>query len=732
MSLINPADSLERQNEKLHLIARSLMRRVEQKNEDTNLAYQQFERAALLETQVQERTRDLERTLDLLQESNARLEVANLETEAARVTLTDALETINDGFALFDTDDRLVLFNSRFCRGMDDITASLKEGLSFVDYVTLISRSDYLFIPEEDTRENWARQRVARHGDDHGVFNVELHDSRWLQVSEHRTSRGGTVILQTDVTDIIQLERQERDRMRDRQALMLQATLDHLNQGVCIFDSNLVLVGWNKRMDGLLAMPSSRSMPDLSFEVLLDRLGENLVFHGEDNRARLRRWARSTERREPLAFEIDRSDHSIYSVFAREMPDRGFVISFTNVTAEREAAQTLSEMNELLERRVSDRTEELAIALSEAERANASKSRFVAAASHDLLQPLSAAKLFVSSLADRAADDETQLVVRKTEAALQGAEQIIGALLDISKLDAGKAVFRVQPMRLSDVLSPLQNELAPVAAAKGIDLRVVNCALTVRSDPGYLRRIVQNLLTNAIRYTDQGRVLLGVRRAGSFARIEVWDTGRGIAADNQQAVFQEFNRLDASNANTGLGLGLAIVERACRGLGHRLDLCSEPGVGSRFSLDVPIHSAHPLEAGGDIASPRPENEHLNGLLMMLVESDETVAGTLSTMIEDLGAEVIHAHDAEEALTLLHEIQLLPDAFLLSFQLGPVSTGIDLHGQIHKIYGPVTAAILAIDPTPELRATCEQTKLPILSKPIDKEQLRHFLIHCAET
>ena len=155
MALINPADPLERQNEKLLVIAQSLMRRVEQKNEPSGLAYQQFERAALLETEVRERTHDLERALDLLQDSNTRLENANNETEKARSNLTEAIETINEGFALFEPTEGLVLSNSRFCRDFSDVAGLLVKGLSFDDYVSLISQSRVLALPDEDTPADW-------------------------------------------------------------------------------------------------------------------------------------------------------------------------------------------------------------------------------------------------------------------------------------------------------------------------------------------------------------------------------------------------------------------------------------------------------------------------------------------------------------------------------------------------------------------------------------------------
>lgn len=726
MSLINPADTIERQNEKLLQITRSLMRRVEQKTEDSGLAYAQFERAALLEAQVRERTHDLERTLDLLQDSNARLEEANHETETARTNLTEAIETINEGFALFDPNDELVLFNSRFCRDLDDVLPRLEQGLSFQDYVTLVSSSKSLALPRDELRSDWADRRLTRHGERHVVFNVSLEWDRWLQISEHRTSRGGTVILQTDVTNIIRLERLERDRMRDQQAQIFRATLDHLNQGVCIFDNQKVLVGWNARMNRLIQLPKGETGLGLEFTTLVDILQTQLNFSTDFSTRQFVDWALSDDRGRPIAFEVTRKGLQTLSVFAQEMPDRGFVVSFTDVTSEREAARTLSEVNELLERRVAERTQELGVALAEAERANASKSRFVAAASHDLLQPLSAAKLFVSSLSDQLDNGDLQNVLNKAENALSSVEQIIEALLDISRLDSGKAIFDVQPVRLNAILGPLADELTPVALAKGVDLRVIETSLTVESDPGYLRRILQNLISNAVRYTKTGKVLVGVRRYGASARLEVWDTGDGIAEEDQKLIFQEFKRLPSSSRETGLGLGLAIVERACANLGHPLGLWSEPGQGSCFSLNVPVHQGQFSTVPAPLRANPGQGESYKGMIVMLVENDAPLANAIAFMIESWGAEVIHCDSAEETLDLLSDIQMTPDVFLLDYQLGEGLSGIELHQSIARLYGQIPTAIVSADRTRALRKACKTHNLDLISKPIDKVRLFEML------
>lgn len=716
-SLVNPNDSIERQNEKLLTIVQSLMRRVEQKSEQTGLAYQQFERAALLESEVRERTRDLERALDLLQETNARLAIANDETEKARSNLTEAIETVNEGFALFEEDDGLVLSNSRFCRDFLDIESGLVSGLPFEEYVTLISESAFIALPDYQKAQDWAVRRLRTHKDDHAVFNVRLKGDRWLQVSEHRTSRGGTVILQTDVTSIIRNERQERDRMRDRQAEMLQATLDHLNQGVCIFDKTQTLVGWNSHMDGFLTGSPSPNVLGTSFDVLLSRLEGELIFDGTMSADDLRLWGKAEKIRPPIAFEVNRTGSQVLSVFGQEMPDRGFVISFTDVTPERNAAKALSDMNELLEQRVEDRTQELGVALLEAERANASKSRFVAAASHDLLQPLSAAKLFVSSLSEAIATPEAQHVIDKTEMALNSVEQFISALLDISKLDADKAVFEVQPIKLSQIFDPLRNEMTPLAQAKGIDLRVVDSSAVVLSDPGYLRRIVQNLLSNAIRYSDKGKVLLGVRRHAGFVRIEVCDTGIGIAPEDQATIFKEFERLSPTNSDVSLGLGLAIVERACKGLGHKIHLRSERGVGSCFAVDVPC---------SDAALKPPSARHSAEALLLLVEPNVKEAQAMSDAIEHLGAKVLHVQTAQEALSLLEEVQLVPDLMLITLLEDQSDAAQDAMAPFWDGLRAVFCAILIGDQVEARHLKGIPLGVPMMKKPLNLSQIRAFL------
>ena len=422
-SLVNPEDSLERQNEKLTIIASALMGRVEQSTDAAGAAYAQFQRAAVLEEEVRARTRDLERALDLLNESNARLAAANKETEAARSNLANAIETVQEGFALFSPQDELIMCNSRFGMHMPDIRDQLRPGLLFRDYVRIVSTSSFLALPDQETPQSWAESRLNRHKDSSVIFNVRMIQDRWVQVGEHHTPDGGTVILQTDVTDIMRLERQERERILDDQALLIRATLEHLKQGVCIFDRMGRLVGWNQRVGELLSIPMGRFSIGSSFHTIFDRFRTEFAFLEGMRADRVEDWASGVQRNGALSFEVEHRSERTLAVFMQEMPDSGFVISFTDISAERAAIRAISEANESLERRVTERTLDLEDALSEAERANASKSRFVAAASHDLLQPINAAKLLIATLKDSAAETRFAPMVDRLDGSFSSIEQ---------------------------------------------------------------------------------------------------------------------------------------------------------------------------------------------------------------------------------------------------------------------------------------------------------------------
>ncbi|OUS38972.1 hybrid sensor histidine kinase/response regulator [Rhodobacterales bacterium 56_14_T64] len=724
-TLINTTDSLERQNQKLLKIAETLMRRVEQSPSETGLAYAQFERAALLEEEVRNRTFDLEQALDQLNLTNSKLAQANAATESARADLSNAIETIRDGFALFNAGDELVMCNSRFGKWMPDVHPQLIPGLHFKTYVLLVSRSSSLALPKGISPSHWAKRRMLHHRDKHAVFNTRIAGRRWLQVSEQRTSDGGTVILQTDVTDMMRLERRERDRLLDDQARLIRATLDHLDQGVCIFDNHNLLAGSNQRLGELLAMPMHRLTLGNRAERLYQLMRSNGHFPDDASADNVQAWMVSKDARAPLSFEVSVGSRSL-TAFAQQMPGGGFVISFTDVTKERAAAQALAEANESLERRVTERTLELEAALADAERANASKSRFVAAASHDLLQPLSAAKLYMASLAEGISTPHLLGHLDKATNALAGVEDILEALLDISKLDSGRVAVDITDVALSDMLSQLRDELAPLAAKKGLDLRIVLPRATVRSDATFLRRILQNLISNAVRYTNSGKVLVGARRCGDSLRIEVHDTGPGIPEDQHQRVFDEFHRLSTPSRPTeGVGLGLAIVKRACELLDHPLQLRSEFGR-TMFSIVLPTSNAQ--QTMDPVPPVARSQTALPPAIVLLIENDAGLRSALTVTLETWGLDVFACATESEAMSLLQEVDIAPDMVIADYQLDDDLLGSDAITHLRQRHGPLPACLITANRDPEVVAQCKDIGADLLHKPIDPTDLRIVLLN----
>lgn len=724
-SLINPLDSVEVQNKKLSKIVFALMNRVEQATDASGAAYAQFQRAAVLEQDVQNRTKELEHALDLLNESNAQLAQANSETEAARSNLANAIEAIQEGFALFDANDRLVLCNSRFGMHMPDIHDHLLPGLLFDNYVRMVSESSFLSLPPNETPAQWAERRLKRHQETHVIFNVRIIWNRWVQVSEHHTPDGGTVILQTDVSDIMRLQRQERERMLDDQAKLIRATLEHLIQGVCIFDNQARIVGWNHRIAELLPISLSSIRVGTPFETILAKLEGKIKFVAEMTPNAIQDWGRQKSGRVPIRFEIEHGPQTILDVFAQEMPDGGFVISFTDITSETKAIRAIKTANETLEQRVLERTLELEDALAVAERANASKSRFVAAASHDLLQPLSAAKLYIASLDNASSDERARDIIGKAGRALNSVENILEALLDISKLDSGRASFNIGAVSLGVILDQLRDEFSPVAAQKKLDLRFVKTNAVVQSDATYLRRILQNLIGNALRYTDAGKVLVGVRQNKSSVRVEVWDTGPGIPDNKQNIIFGEFQRLNASaSAAEGMGLGLAIVERACSLLNHPLRVESKVGVGTGFLVEIPrtVRSVqHPNQKQEyNIQTIEPN------LVALLIENDVELQGALTITMEQWGIDVLPVLSGSEAISLLHEIDIVPDVILADYQLDLGETGTDAIRQLWSIYGRIPAALITANRTQQVMQDCQKSGIELMYKPISSENLRDYI------
>jgi signal transduction histidine kinase len=416
------------------------------------------------------------------------------------------------------------------------------------------------------------------------------------------------------------------------------------------------------------------------------------------------------------------------------MPDGGIVTTLTDITASVESADALERANETLERRVKERTEELTrlnVALgrakADADEANVSKTRFLAAASHDILQPLNAARLYVTSLVERQGNGEDARLVGNVDASLEAIEEILGAILDISRLDTGAMKPEISSMRIDDLFRQLEVEFAPLAREKGLELVFVPCALPVRSDRRLLRRVLQNLVSNAVKYTPEGKVLVGCRRQKGRLRIDVYDTGLGIPPSKKRVIFKEFQRLDqGAKVARGLGLGLSIVERIAKVLDHRLELHSTPGRGSQFSITVPVASALPSPAQQQREPQRAGAGRLAGMAVLCIDNEPQILDGMEALLGGWGCRVFKGADVETALAELAAAAAVPSGLLIDYHLDN-GNGIDAISALRARFGGGMPAILiTADRSPHVREAAKARDIQVLHKPVKPAALRALL------
>ncbi|MDQ7262976.1 hybrid sensor histidine kinase/response regulator [Paracoccus sp. PS-1] len=372
---------------------------------------------------------------------------------------------------------------------------------------------------------------------------------------------------------------------------------------------------------------------------------------------------------------------------------------------------------------LSERNRELAVARASAEEANRSKTRFLRAASHDLLQPLSAAKLFLSALKDTPLDPLQRELTDRLSGAFESVEELMHAVLDISRLDSQRIEFQRKPVDLGELFRRLAVEYAPMAEAKGLRLSFAPTTAAVESDPTFLRRIAQNLVSNAIKYTDRGGVLVGVRKRGERAWLEIYDTGIGIAAPDRARIFDEFQRIGREGGGVpGMGLGLSIVRRACAKLGHPIAMDSEPGRGTVFRVSLPlvapgVEPARPEGAG--------HGPYLRGRVALVVENDDAMRRALQLVLQDkLGMVARVSGGIAEALAQMGDEP--PDVVIADYNLDNGDTGLEAIAALREAAGQaVPAIVVSARRAPELGAS-QRMGVPVLEKPVRPEDLQAML------
>jgi PAS domain S-box-containing protein len=842
--------ALQHDNHKLRRINAALIERVESGVTRGSDPYAAFQHSVVLAEQVRERTDALNQAMAELKAGNHLLGEARLRAETAHRHLIDAIESISDAFVLFDEQQRIVLFNSRFKAFWAHSRVRIIAGMRLGEVKRLMTANG-LF--SEETR-----------GQPDEPVLYRLQNGRWLQVSERPTQEGGRVFLFTDITDVKLSETVRREQAIAQKSHLLQRAVDNLSQGVAMVNAQGVLELWNRRfleLSGLapvaahrpfneviadselqLLTPASRdgngrliqeceqrlsdgrvleirthplptggyvnTFTDITeryqhaealseserwirlitdhVPALIAYLNADLVYeftnkvyeqwycwprgvmlgqslreaHSEQHYQRLEAYVARALAGESVTFEFAETNINNQERYMLRsyVPNRlangevvGIFVLIRDITERRRTAEALHQAYQNLEQRVQERTAELTTlndqllreidersrvelrlreAKREAERANLSKTKFLAAVSHDLLQPLNAARLFTSALLERREPVANAQLVRNVSNSLQDVENLLGTLVDISKLDAGVIKADVAPFALSELLDNLAAEYLQVARSEGLALRFVPCSVLVRSDIQLLARILRNLLSNAIRYTPDGRVVLGCRRHGNRVSIEVWDSGIGIAQDRLEEIFQEFKRGDVQrpNQDRGLGLGLAIVEKIAGILGHRIQVRSWPGKGSVFAIEVPLSATAPTPlACLDMSEPM--LERLRGARVWVLDNDAAICAGMRTLLEGWGCRVVTALSEQDLARQVDDYRAEADLLIADYHLDHDQNGMDAVARINACRtSPIPAMMITANYSNELKQQIRERGHTLMHKPVRPMKLKIAMSH----
>jgi Na+/proline symporter/signal transduction histidine kinase/CheY-like chemotaxis protein len=522
----------------------------------------------------------------------------------------------------------------------------------------------------------------------------------------------------------------------------LFTSIESLDQGISVIDKNLNLVAWNKRYLELYDYPQDMILIGTPIERLVRyNASRGDCGLGEIN-ALVKKRLDHLKRGHAHKFVRQRSDGKMIEMVGNPLPGGGFVTSFSDITSHIELQVALKEANIDLENRVKIRGEEVQAINAElhneiarrvdleqelidarhiAEQANADKTRFLALASHDILQPLNAAKLYLSALDEATMTGEVRTIINKLGESVSSSESLIATLLDIARLDQGE----LKPVKASysilKVLAPLIDEFSMQAHSKGLKFSSRIADVWVETDRTYLYRIVQNLLSNAVKYTRSGRILLTVKTRKNKVLVQVWDTGMGISTHEQRYIFGDFYRVDGSKER-GAGLGLGVVSRLSEKLNAPLTIKSNLHKGSCFSLTLPVVQA-------EISHSEPLTKRYSGLAdleILCVDDKIENLDAMQTLLEKWHVVCFQAYDVDEALqkTLQHQ----PDILLIDYHLGNGINGLELIHKLRRGAGSkIPAALVTANQDEQLKKQCTAETIGYLSKPIKPAKLKALLL-----
>ncbi|WP_051067787.1 hybrid sensor histidine kinase/response regulator [Marinobacter santoriniensis] len=714
---------LEAENLRLRRIRDALIVRVESGTSHKPEPYAAFEHSVILAEQVRERTDALNR--------------AREEAETTRQRLIDAIESIADGFVLFDDERRLILSNSRFRSYWRHAGVEAPDSGTTIDEVKRLA-----------TLSGLVREEYGREDAEGAVFL--LSNDRWVQMTERPTREGGLVVLYTDITDVKNSEMARRIKALEESERWIRVVTDHVPALIAYVGADMTVQFCNKVYEAWYARggepPLGKRLDQIHAPDFYHRLLPQIleVMEGHNVTFELEETGEQGDQRYMLRSYVPNFDE-----FGNII---GFFVLIRDITDRRKTALALEQAYDNLERRVKERTaaltglnnqlrqeitERAAVearlrdAKLDAERANLSKTKFLAAVSHDLLQPLNAARLFTSALLEQSFGPKAEGLVRSVSTSLDDVENLLGTLVDISKLDAGVIKPDVTAFDLRDLLNNIAREFRQVALAEGLTLAFVPCSAVVESDSQLLARILRNFLTNAIRYTPSGRILLGCRRQAGHILLQVWDTGPGIPADKLSEIFQEFKRIHSEGCrmDKGLGLGLAIVDKISGMLGHEVTVSSEEGKGSVFSVRVPMGKLRPkvVPAGG--SSTPLLDEGFGGARVWVIDNDRAICEGMKTLLEGWGCQVTVAVSLADLERQLDTAGQPVDLILADYHLDNDVNGVDVVAEINRRRATAAPVLMiTANYTNELKQHIRKLGYLLMNKPVKPLKLRSVLSH----
>lgn len=521
----------------------------------------------------------------------------------------------------------------------------------------------------------------------------------------------------------------------------LLISLESIDQGISVVDKDLNLVAWNKRYMDLFDYPDAL----IAIGTPIEKLVRYNAQRGECGVGEIDELVNKRLEHMRLGhahrFIRQRSDGKMIEMVGNPLPGGGFVTSFSDVTEHMEIQKALKESNIDLQIRVQKRSEEvqainaelrkeisrraeleveLTKAMKVAEQANRSKTHFLAMASHDILQPLNAAKLYLSALNEMAKPEEVDTIIEKLAESIGSSETLIGTLLDIARLDQGGLQAKIGLYSFLDIVNPLLDETRMMASKKNLKFKVKLADVWVHTDRTYLYRIMQNLLSNAVKYTDSGRIILSARKRHGKLLVQVWDSGIGISEEQQKRVFTDFYRVSNSKEH-GVGLGLGVVSRLADKIEVQITLSSQPGRGSVFGFTLPLGSA--LNKSAQV-SPALTGMASN-LVALCIDDKQENLDAMQTLLAKWQIKCVIANNVEQAKTTL--LSTKPQVLLVDYQLEDSLNGIELILLLRQLSNAeLPALLITANQEEEIKQRCLDKHITYLSKPIKPARLRAFL------